>query len=311
MHQTRGADAHPRLPLVPAAAFVLVWSSGYVAGPIGVEAVEPLTLVALRFAFAAVVAAAIARALRGPALQAFPGGRRMLPRVAAVGLSMNGLQFGLAYLGFAAGLAPTLMALLHSLSPVLTALLAGALLRERLTALQVGGFVVGVLGVLLVLGPEIEEAGGAVGLACALLSMLALSLGTLGQRWIGHGADPWWSATVQFAVSAPPIALLAWLVEGTDTVSDPWTAAGAIAWLALVNSIVGLLLLGVLMRTGGAGSSASVFFLVPPVTAVMTWLAFDDVLSPLELLGLLITVVGVAVATRSGRTRLAATETPG
>lgn len=310
MHRTQDATRH-RLPLVPAAAFVLVWSSGYVSGPIGVEAVEPLTLVAARFTVAAVVAALIARALRGPARHAFPGGRHMLPRVALVGFTMNGLQFGLAYLGFAAGLAPTLAALLHSLSPVLTALLAGVLLRERLTALQVGGFVVGVAGVLLVLGPEIDEAGGAVGLTCGLLSMLALSLGTLGQRWIGHGADPWWSATVQFAVSAPPVALAALLVEGTDTVSDPLVAFAAIGWLALVNSIVGLLLLGVLMRTGGAGSSASVFFLVPPVTAVMTWLAFGDVLSPLELLGLLITVAGVAVATRSGRVRLPATEAPG
>lgn len=299
------------LPLVPAGAFVLVWSSGYIAGPLGVEAVPPLTLVAARFAFAALVAAAIARVLRGPARAAFPGGRHVLPRVALVGFTMNGLQFALAYLGFAAGLQPTLASLLHSLSPVLTALLAGLLLRERLSTLQVVGFVVGVLGVLLVLGPDIEGAGGALGLLCGLLSMLALSLGTLGQRWIGHGADPWWSATVQFAVSAPPVAVAALLLEGPGRIEHPWTAVGAITWLALVNSIVGLLLLGVLMRSGGAGSSSSVFFLMPPVTAVLAYFLLGEVLDALELTGLVVAVVGVAVATRSSRVPVARTEPMG
>lgn len=309
---TRPATAHGHhLPLLPTTAFVLVWSSGYIAGPLGVEAVEPLTLVAIRFAVAAAVAAAVARVLRGPVRHAFPGGRHVLPRVALVGFTMNGLQFALAYLGFAAGLEPTLASLLHSLSPVLTAILAGLLMHERLSPLQVGGFVLGVVGVLLVLGPDVDGAGGAVGLACGLLSMLALTLGTLGQRWIGHGADPWWSATVQFAVSAPPVALAALLLEGTDTVHDPWAALGALAWLALVNSIVGLLLLGVLVRSGGAGSSASVFFLMPPVTAVLAYLFFGDVLGPLELTGLVVAVLGVAAATRTGRLRVEPTEPVG
>ena len=73
----------------------------------------------------------------------------------------------------------------------------------------------------------------------------------------------------------------------------------AIGYLAVVNSIVGLVLLGILVRAGGAGAASSVFFLMPPVTAVLAWLAFGDTLSARELVGLGIAVVGVAIATRS------------
>ena len=284
-----------RMPVLPAAGFVLIWSSGYIAGPYGVRGMEPLSLVAWRFILAAAIVAVLARVLRGP----LRVDRAEARRIAATGFVMNGLQFGAMYLAFAAGLGATLAALLHSLSPVLTALLAGLLLRERLTRVQLVGFVVGVVGVLIVLGPDIGEAGGAVGVGFAVVAVLALSLGTLGQRWIGHGPDPLWSAAIQFGVSGPPVLVLALLLEGADPVSDPRTAAIALGYLALVNSIAGLLLLGVLVRRRGAGAGASVFFLAPPVTAVMAWLVLGETLSVREAIGLVVAVVGVATATRA------------
>jgi drug/metabolite transporter (DMT)-like permease len=283
------------LPVIPAAAFVLVWSSGYIAGPYGVEGMEPLSLVAWRFILAAAIVAVLARVLRGPLRVA----RGEAVRIAIAGFVMNGVQFGAMYLAFDAGLGATLGALLHSLSPVLTAVLAGLLLRERLTRVQLLGFVVGVAGVLIVLGPDIDAAGGAVGVGFAVVAVLALSFGTLGQRWIGHGPDPLWSAAIQFGVSGPPMLVLALLVEGTDPVIDVRITVIALTYLALVNSIAGLVLLGVLVRRRGAGAAASVFFLMPPVTAVMAWLVLGETLTLREGIGLAIAVVGVAAATRS------------
>jgi drug/metabolite transporter (DMT)-like permease len=88
-------------------------------------------------------------------------------RIALTGFVMNGVQFGAMYLAFDAGLGATLGALLHSLSPVLTAILAWLLLHERLSKRHAFGFLVGVAGVLLVLGPDVDEAGGAMGLGFA------------------------------------------------------------------------------------------------------------------------------------------------
>ena len=130
------------------------------------------------------------------------------------------------------------------------------------------------------------------------LSMLTLSLGTLGQRWIGAQPDLLWSAAVQFAVSAPPLLVLGWLTEGPWPVTDTRQAVVSVLFLAIVNSIVGLMLLALLVLRGGSGAAASLFFLSPPVTAVLAWLVLDETLSITQLVGLVVAVVGVAAATR-------------
>ena len=289
------------VPVGPAAAFVLVWSSGYILGPASVEAAGPLSVLAYRFLLAALLAGILARWLRGPLRATRP----VLLRVAAVGLMMNALQFGLMYLAFDAGLAPTLGALLHSLSPVLTVLLAGVLLGERVGVVQVLGFVLGVAGVLVVLGPDVEGAGGPLGLGLGVAATLALSLGTLGQRWLGgveRGLDPLWSLTLQLAISAPPMLVLGLALEGPWPVADLPQAVVTVVLLAAVNSVLGLFLLGAVVRRGGAGASSSVFFLSPPVTAVMAWVVFGDVLGPRQLSGLLLASIGVGIALRGGLT---------
>lgn len=286
------------LPLVPAALFVLVWSSGYISGPAAVHAAAPFTVLGWRFVLAAVLGAGLALAQRRPTRM----DRATLGRVAAVGFVMNGVQFGLMYVAFDLGLGATLASLFHALSPVLTALLAAGLLGERVSALQVGGFVAGVVGVLLVLGADLGHAGGTVAVVVGALSMLTLSLGTLGQRWIGAQPDLLWSAVVQFAVSAPPLLVLGWTTEGLWPVTDTRQALVALAFLAVVNSIVGLVLLSHLVLRGGSGAAASLFFLSPPVTAVLAWLVLGETLSWLQLVGLVVAVVGVGAATRTRRT---------
>lgn len=278
-------------------AFVLVWCSGYIAGPAAVRAAAPFSVLGWRFLLAAVVAIPLALLLRRrPAMD-----RATLVRVAVVGLVMNALQFGLVYTAFELGLGATLAALLHSLSPVLTALLAALLLHERVSWVQVLGFAVGVVGVLVVLGPDLDRAGGVVAVLLGVLSMLTLSLGTLGQRWIGGTPDLLWSAAVQFAVSAPPLLVIGWLVEGPWPVEDTGAAVTSTLFLAVVNSIVGLVLLALLVVRGGSGAAASLFFLAPPVTAVMAWVVLDEELGLRQLVGLVIAVVGVGAATRVRR----------
>jgi len=285
------------LPLLPAAAFVVVWSSGYIAGPAAVRASAPLTVLGWRFALAALVGALVALALRRPARMSRP----VVLRVAAVGLVMNAVQFSLMFLAFDLGLPAVLGSLFHALSPVLTALLAAGLLHEHISGLQVGGFLLGVAGVLLVLGPEVEQAGGVVAVALGAAAMLMLSAGTLGQRWIGESPDLLWSTVLQFAVSAPPLLIAGAIVEGPWPVVDPVTTAVSLTFLVIVNSLTGLALLALLVRRAGSGAAASLFFLSPPVTAVMAWLVLGETLGTRELTGLAVAVVGVGAATRTRR----------
>ncbi len=283
-------------PALLAAAFVLVWCTGYIAGPIAVDAIGPFSSLAYRFGIAALVAGLLAWRRHG-----LPAAWTGVGRHALVGVLLNAVQFGLMYVAFEAGLPPTLAALFHSLSPVIAVLLAGLLLSERVRPIQVAGFVLGLAGVLLVLGPEVDEAGGPVGVVLGALAALALALGWLGQRWTGSDLPAEWSATVQFAVSVPPTLSLGLLLEGATPVEDTWPAVGSVLFLAVVNSVLGLLLIVALVRTSGAAASSSVLFLSPPVTAVLAFLVFGDVLDLREGVGLVIAVVGVAAATRSGR----------
>ncbi|TDT31077.1 DMT family transporter [Naumannella halotolerans] len=294
-----------RLPLLPAAGFVLIWSSGYLAGPIGTAAMSPLMLVAARFAVAAVLAAGLALALRRPRRIS----QRTLSQLIFAGVMLNAVQFGAMYLAFDAGLSGTLASLAHSLSPVLTAVLAALLLGERLSKLQVVGFAVGVCGVIVVLGPDVGAVGGVASIVLAVVSVLGLSLGTLGQRSSAEPVDPLWGAAVQFAVAVPPVFVVAMLVEGTDPariVLDPTVAIPMVLYIAVFNSIVGLGLLGILVRTRGPGAAASIFFLMPPVTALLSWIVLGETLNARELIGLLIAVAGVAAATRSSAAATAA-----
>ena len=285
------------LPLLPAAAFVLVWSSGYIAGPAAVRAAAPLTVLGWRFVLAAALGALVALALRRKARMSRP----VLLRVALIGLAMNAVQFSMMFLAFDRGLPAVLGSLFHALSPVLTALLAALLLRERITGLQVGGFLLGVVGVVVVLGPEVEEAGGVAAVVLGATAMLMLSIGTLGQRWIGEEPDLLWSTVVQFAVSAPPVLVLGYLLEGPWPVEDGTVTAIAVGFQVVVNSLIGLALLALLVRRAGSGAAASLFFLSQPVTAVLAWLLLGETLGPRELAGLVVAVVGVAAATRTRR----------
>jgi drug/metabolite transporter (DMT)-like permease len=283
--------------VVPAGAFVLVWSSGYIAGPAAVSAAAPFSVLGWRFGLAALLGAALATALRRRVRMS----RTVLARVAVVGLLMNAVQFGLMYVAFDLGLGATVSSLLHALSPVLTVLLAALFLGERVGWVQVAGFVLGVLGVLLVLGPDLGTSGGLPAAALGAGSMLMLSIGTLGQRWIGESPDLLWSTTVQFAVSAPPMLALGLVLEGPWPVTDPLAAGVSVGFLVVVNSMLGLVLLATLVLRGGSGAAASLFFLSPPVTAVLAWLVLGETLGVRELLGLAVAVVGVAAATHTRR----------
>src|SRR5690348_1981512 len=109
------------------AAFVVLWSSGFVAGAIGTDHAPALALTTYRFALAAVVLAALARAAGVP----FPRDRRTLGHLAVIGLLLQAVQFGGGYLGLAAGTPAALSSLIFAACPLVVGALAIPLFGER------------------------------------------------------------------------------------------------------------------------------------------------------------------------------------
>jgi len=275
--------------------FVALWSSAFVVAVIGVGAAPPLLLTFARFAVAGVLLTGLAQLRRAR----WPRGRQ-LGHVAVSGLLVQALQFGATYVAIGKGLPGGVVALVQGLNPVLIALFAAPVLGERVLRRQWWGFCLGGLGVLVAVSDQWSHS--AVAVVCAGVGLLGLSGGTVYQKRFVGEVDVLVGTAVQFLVSAPVLGAATLLLEHPRVTN--WPAFGAVlAWMAVVNSVVVFLLLNVMLRRGAASRVGTLFFLIPVVTAALTWLVLGRGLSTPELVGLAMGGVGVLLAATAGRAR--------
>ncbi len=172
------------------------------------------------------------------------------------------------------------------------------LLDERVTPRQWAGLGLGLLGVTLVLARKLGQGSGdALGSLACVAALFGITLGTLYQKRHCAGMDLRTGGVVQFAAACLATAPLALLFEDTRIA---WSGefVFALLWLVLVLSLGAVSLLYVLIRRGAAAQIASLFFLVPPCTALIAWPLFGETLGPVALIGMVLTAVGVALASR-------------
>jgi drug/metabolite transporter (DMT)-like permease len=284
--------------------FVLLWSTGFVGAKYGLPYAPPFTFLALRLAVAAALLAGLAAVLRSAPMAA----RSQYGRASVVGLLLHAGYLGGVFYGISRGVPAGVSAVIVSLQPVLTAVLAARVLGERPTARQWLGLVLGVAGVGLVVGPGAVEAGSAqplplAGLVACLVALVSGTLGTVYQKRHGDGIPLLRGTAVQYAAAA---GLLVVAALATEDVSIRWTGefVAALVWLVLCLSIGAVLLLLLLLRRGSAAGVSSLYYLVPPATALEAYLLFGERVSGLSLTGIGVTAVGVAlvvVPPRGGR----------
>jgi drug/metabolite transporter (DMT)-like permease len=284
-------------PLLVPALFVVIWATGFVAARFVSPHAEAFTFVAIRVVLVALVLGALALA-RGAR---WPRDRASWFHAGLAGLLMQGIYVIGVFWSVQHGLPAGIAALVGSLQPLLTATLAGPVLGEPVSRRRWLGIGTGFAGALLVLAPKIgasDSAGIPVpALAACLFAMVAMTGGTLWQKRHGAGADLLSNATVQFAGAvclAVPVALL-FGTGGFDASTPLWLG---LAWSVLVNSVGGILLLLLLIRRGAVAGVASLLFLVPPVSAMMAYALFDEALAPIQMGGMAIATLGVALASR-------------
>ena len=274
-------------------AFVLLWSSGYPAARIALDHSGPFTLLMLRFGGAGLVFAALA----GLSRVAWPRGRAAL-HSALVGTLQLGLQFGALYWAAAQGVNVGLIALVIGTMPVVTALLGRALFREVIRPLQWIGFALGFAGVALAVGESITP-GKSADLRpylAVLAGLLAISAGTLYQKRHASNVDPRSGLALQHLAAA--VVLLPFAIhEGFRAdASTPFFAS--LAWVIGINSLTTFALFFVLLKRGAVHQVTTLFFLMPPVTAVIDYLVLGDALTAFKVAGLAVAALGVYLATR-------------
>ena len=276
------------------ALFVVLWSTGFIGARLGLPHAGPLTFLALRYGLAAGLLVLVALATRAP----WPRRPGDIGHYAVAGILVHGIYLGGVYVGISLGVEAGVSALIVSLQPLLTAVLARAFLGERVTPRQWGGLALGLLGVALVLARKLGQApADALGSLSCVAALFAITLGTLYQKRFCGGMDLRTGSVVQFTAAGLVTAPAALLFEHARVA---WTGefVFALLWLVLVLSLGAISLLYVLIRRGAAAQVASLFFLVPPCTALIAWPLFGERLGPLALLGMALTAAGVALASR-------------
>jgi drug/metabolite transporter (DMT)-like permease len=268
--------------------FVVLWASGFVGAKLGLAYAEPLTFLAVRMA-AAVALLGLVTLLTRPK---WPNPQGIV-HSAITGSLMHGFYLGGVFVSIENGLSAGLIALVVSLQPVLTSTLANRWLGERVRALQWLGLALGVAGVYLIVRDK-ATTGTATPFAWAagVVALLGITVGTLYQKRFGGGIDWRPGLCIQYAAALLMFTLGAFAFE-TRVVH--WTPqfVFAIGWLVLVLSFGAVWLLYFLIRRAAATRVVSLFYLTPPVTALMAWLLFDERLAPLALIGMAVRVAGV------------------
>ena len=270
--------------------FVLLWASGFVGAKLGLGYVEPLTFLSLRMG-AVVALLVLIIALTRPK---WPNGAGILHSV-LTGLMVHGLYLGGVFVAIENGVSAGLAALIVSLQPVLTSTIANRFLGERVAARQWLGLALGLLGVYLVLY-EKTAAGDATpfGWLSATVALIGITAGTLYQKRFGGSMDWRPALCVQYIAAGILFALGAFIFE-TRVVHWTPQLMFALGWLVLALSFGGIWLFYFLIRRAAATRVTSLFYLTPPMTALMAWALFDERLAPLALAGMAVCVVGVAL----------------
>ena len=287
--------------------FVPIWSTGFIVARYGMPHSPPLTFLSLRFALSVLcffVWVGLSKAV-------WPRNRAQFFHLAAVGVLLHAGYLGGVWAAVKAGIAAGTVALLVGLQPVLTALWVSALSRagaaptaaaggrtsSGLQPLHWLGLSLGFGGLVLVVWRKLGAGElNTLNLSLAVFALLCITAGSLYQKRFVAPCDVRTASLVQLLAALLVCAPLA-LLEAEAVDWHPQMVA-ALAWSVLGLTLGGSSLLYLLLQRGVATQVASLMFLVPPTTALMAWFMFNETLSGLMLLGMLLTALGVALVMR-------------
>ena len=268
--------------------FVLLWSTGFVGAKYGLPYADPFIFLSLRIFIAAAILFLVALIVRAPVAI----GARAIRSSMLIGFFLHACYLGGVFFAISEGLSASVAAVITSLQPVLVSLLAVRVLGEKLKKEQVAGLAIGLSGVILVLGPTLKSNLPVAGLLGIAVALIGSTTATLLQKKIGTGVPLLAGTAYQYLASGTVLALAA---LATGDVSIQWSPKFILSfiWLIAVLSVGAVLLLLWLLNSGSAASVSSLFYLVPPATAVEAYFLFGEKVNTQGLIGIAVTAIGV------------------
>lgn len=268
--------------------FVLLWSTGFVGAKYGLPYADPFIFLSVRVLIAGLILFAVAAVMKSP----IAIGVSAITRSSLIGFFLHACYLGGVFYSISKGLPAGVAAVVTSLQPVLVSVLAVRVLGEQLRFKQVVGLLLGLIGVVLVLGPSFEQDIPLSGVIGILVALIGSTAATLLQKRIGADVPLIAGTAYQYLASGFVLALAAIATGGTRI---EWSGQFVVAfvWLIAVLSVGVILLLLWLLNSGSAASVSSLLYLVPPATALEAFLLFGEKVNTQGFLGIGITALGV------------------
>ncbi len=279
--------------------FVLLWSTGFVGAKYILPYAEPFVFLTIRYASAAIILVLIAKALREPLIIT----RDQIQQSVLVGVFLQVIYIGGVFYAVSLGLPAGVTAVIVSLQPVLVSVLAFKILNEGLSFRKISGLLLGLVGVLFLLLPKIFQGNfnlefPKVGILSSVLALIGTTTGYLLQKRGGSEIPFLPGTAVQFATATLLFALAGIFFEDW-TIKVNLEFILALSWIVLALSIGSIFLLFYLLKHDSASSVSSLYYLVPPLTAVQAFFLFDERFTLIGLFGMVLAATGTLLVTSS------------
>jgi drug/metabolite transporter (DMT)-like permease len=268
--------------------FVALWSTGFIGAKYGLPYADPFIFLAVRILIAAIILFTIAVAFNLP----IAIGQSAITRSAVIGFFLHACYLGGVFFSISKGLPAGVAAVITSLQPVLVSILAVKVLGERLHLKQLIGLLLGFIGVVLVLGPTLKSSIALSAVVGIFIALIGSTTATLLQKKLGSDVPLIVGTAYQYLASGLILALAA-VATGRTHIQWNHQFLFAFIWLVIALSVGAILLLLWLLNSGTTASVSSLFYLVPPATAIEAFFLFGEKVNTQGLLGIGITALGV------------------
>ena len=276
--------------------FVVLWSSAFITTKPIIDNSDPFAALAFRFFFVALGFCIFSFLTKEKILTT----RINLIRSIISGVLFHGIYLGGVFYSVSIGVPTGIVALIVTLQPILTNALACKFLGEEVSFKQWIGVMLGFFGAGLVLGFDIGTSLPVIGVVASFIALLAITTSTLWQKKIGNSLSLSVSSMYQ-AIGGCLFHIIVIIIFTDPYINFTSTFLIAMSHQIFLVSFGAFTILMFLIKKNSASKTVSIFFLIPPTTAIMAWLFLNEVLTNLDLIGFVVTTFGVYIATRKNK----------
>jgi drug/metabolite transporter (DMT)-like permease len=273
--------------------FILLWSSAFITTKPIIDNSDPFSALAFRFFFVAIGFYLFSLYLK----QSIIINKKNLIESLFSGILFDGFYLGGVFYSISIGMPTGIAALIVTLQPILTNILSGPILGERVTIKQWIGVLLGFIGAALVLGFDIGSNIPSFGLIATIVALISITASTIWQKKLSNNL-PLSVSNFYQAVGGCLFHVLIIILFTKPYIDFTKTFIVAMSHQIFLVSFGAFTILMFLIKNNSASKTVSIFFLIPATSAMMAWIFLNESLTNLDLIGFLITSIGVYIATR-------------